>query len=188
MEIAAQNPPRRRLVPHDDVIQALAANRSDQSFHVRILPRRTRSCGYFFDPHALREGNECSSEDCISIPDPIPRRLVPRKRFSNLLRGPLFGRVFRHIKVHDSPSVMGENDEDEQHSEPSSRHGKEVHRRHLLHVVLQEWSPGLRWRPTVSTQMVSPPSSSYTGVPRALPMRSQRATSTPLMAYVTIPP
>ena len=46
--------------------------------------------------------------------------------FSNLLRGPLFGRVFRHIKVHDSPSVMGENDEDEQHPEPSSRHGKEV--------------------------------------------------------------
>src|SRR5437879_1343021 len=31
MEIAAQNPPQRRLVPHDDVIQALAANRSDQS-------------------------------------------------------------------------------------------------------------------------------------------------------------
>src|SRR5207302_7498494 len=97
--------------------QALAANRSDQSFHIRILPRRTRSCGYFFDPHALREGNECSSEDCISIPDPIPRRLVPRKRFSNLLRGPLFGRVFRHIKVHHTPSVMGENDEDEQHPE-----------------------------------------------------------------------
>jgi len=37
--------------------------------------------------------------------------------FSNLLRGPLFGRVLRHIQVHHSPSVMGENDEDEQHSD-----------------------------------------------------------------------
>src|SRR5437867_2013050 len=44
---------------------------------------------------------------------------------------------------------MGENDEDEQHSEQSSRHDKEVHRRHLLHVIFQEWSPALRWRPTV---------------------------------------
>jgi hypothetical protein len=48
---------------------------------------------------------------------------------------------------------MRENDEDEQHSEQSGRHGKEVHRRHLVHVILQEWSPALRGRPTVPAQI-----------------------------------
>ena len=57
MKIASQSPPQRRLVPHNDVIQALAANRSDQSFHIGILPRRSRRRDHFFDPHILREGN-----------------------------------------------------------------------------------------------------------------------------------
>src|SRR5215470_16882506 len=71
LKIASQNPPQRPLVPHNDVIQALPPNRSDQSFHIWILPRRTRSRDHFFDPHALREGNECSSDDRISIPNQI---------------------------------------------------------------------------------------------------------------------
>src|SRR5215467_11380977 len=71
LEIASQNPPQRRFVPHNDVIQALAANRSDQTFHIWILPRRSRSRDHLFDPHALREGNNCSSENRISIPHQI---------------------------------------------------------------------------------------------------------------------
>jgi hypothetical protein len=107
-----------------------------------------RRLDHFLYPHAFRDCDDILSEDCISIADQIPGRF-PRKRFSNLLCGLRFGRVFRHIKVHNTPSVMGENDEDEQHSEQSSRHDEEVHRRHLLHVILHEWSPALRWRPTV---------------------------------------
>src|SRR5215472_13270878 len=56
LKIASQNPPQRRLVPHNDVIQALAPNRSDQSFHIWILPRRSRRRHHFFDPHALSSG------------------------------------------------------------------------------------------------------------------------------------
>src|SRR5215831_6263402 len=67
LKIASQNPPQRPLVPHDDVIQALPPNRSDQSFHIWILPRRSRSRHHFFEPHALGEGNHCSSENRIFI-------------------------------------------------------------------------------------------------------------------------
>src|SRR6266849_10327086 len=88
MKIASQSPPQRRLLPHNDVIQALAANRSDQSFHIWILPRRSRRRDHFFAPHALRGGNEFSSENRISIPDQILWRF-PWKRFSNLLHRPL---------------------------------------------------------------------------------------------------
>src|SRR5215470_12406142 len=69
LKIASQNPPQRPLVPHNDVLQALAPNRSDQSFHIWILPRRTRRRDHFFDPHALGEGNECCPEDRIFYPE-----------------------------------------------------------------------------------------------------------------------
>src|SRR6266542_3477514 len=49
MKIASQSAPQRSLAPHDDVIQALAANGSDQSFHIWVLPRRSRRRDHFFD-------------------------------------------------------------------------------------------------------------------------------------------
>src|SRR2546430_13097880 len=42
--------------------------------------------------------------DCISITDQIPRRLVPRKRFSNLLRGPLDRKSTRLNSSHSQIS------------------------------------------------------------------------------------
>jgi hypothetical protein len=41
-ELALQVPAQRALVPHDDVIEALAPEGTDQSFNERILPGRTR--------------------------------------------------------------------------------------------------------------------------------------------------
>jgi hypothetical protein len=81
------------------------------------LPGRSRRRDHFVYPHAFRDCDNLFSEDFISIADQLPGRFVPRKCFSNLLRGPRFGRVFRNTKVHHTPLVMGENDEDEQHSE-----------------------------------------------------------------------
>src|SRR5215471_12009118 len=116
MEIASQNPPQRPLVPHNDVIQALAANRSDQSLHIWILPRGSRSHDDFFDPHAFREGNHGSSENRISIPHQILWRF-PGKGFSNLLGRPLFAWMIRHIEVQHTAAVMRQDDENKQHTE-----------------------------------------------------------------------
>src|SRR5215469_17298837 len=74
LEIASQNTPQPGLVPHNDVIQALAANRSHQSLHIRILPRRSRRRDHFFDPHALGGGNHCSSENTCKLLNPQGRR------------------------------------------------------------------------------------------------------------------
>jgi hypothetical protein len=52
-EVALQVPTQRALVPHDDVIEALAPEGSDHAFHERILPKdnkapspRLRCCAY----------------------------------------------------------------------------------------------------------------------------------------------
>ena len=69
---------------------------------------------HFFDPHALGEGNQCSSENRISIPNQILWRF-PGKCFSYLLRRPLLARVIRHIEVHHTAAVMRQDDENKQH-------------------------------------------------------------------------
>ena len=74
MKVASEGLPQRPLVPHNHVVQALPANGSDQSLHVRILPRRLRRRDHFLYSHALRDCDDFFSEDCISITDQIPRR------------------------------------------------------------------------------------------------------------------
>src|SRR5215467_15506542 len=106
----------RRLAPHNDMIQALPPNRSDQSFYIWILPRRSRSRDHLFDPHAFGEGNQCSSENRISIPNQILWRF-PGKGFSNLLRRPLFARMIRQIEVQHTAAIMRQDDENKQYPE-----------------------------------------------------------------------
>jgi len=45
----------------------------------------------------------------------VSRCSVPRKRFDDLLRGPLRSRVFGDVEVNNLPSIMCQNHEDEQH-------------------------------------------------------------------------
>ena len=60
-------PPQTLFVEHDQMIQAFAAYRSDQSFHIGPLPGRTRCRKQSLDAHRLCLLHEFPSEDAISI-------------------------------------------------------------------------------------------------------------------------
>ena len=53
-DIRSQQPLQGSLIEHDDVIEALAADRSDHAFDIRILPRASRSRLDVLDPIASR--------------------------------------------------------------------------------------------------------------------------------------
>src|SRR5688572_16617926 len=53
-EVVLQVAVPRALVPHNDVIEALASEGADHAFDERILPRTTRCCAHFFDAHLLQ--------------------------------------------------------------------------------------------------------------------------------------
>ena len=53
-EVALQVTVQRALVPHDDVIEALASEGANHAFSERILPGTTRRRQYFFDAHLLQ--------------------------------------------------------------------------------------------------------------------------------------
>ena len=56
-----------RFVEDDDVIEALAANRSDNAFNIRILPGTRRRGDDFGDAHAGHSALERVSVDAIAV-------------------------------------------------------------------------------------------------------------------------
>jgi hypothetical protein len=61
--------------------------------------------------------------------------------------------MLRDVEVDDSPSIMGENHKDEQHSAGNSWDNKEVDRNQISEVLVKKRPPGGRPRP-VSTRSV----------------------------------
>ena len=63
---------------------------------------------------------EIGAVDSISVPEKKPRRRVPRERFDDLLSCSARGGVFGDAEVHDPASVVGQDDQYEQHMEANS--------------------------------------------------------------------
>jgi hypothetical protein len=58
-------------------------------------------------------------------------------------------------EVDDPASVMSQHQEYVKDLEAESRNSEEVHRYQVLHVILQEGPPSLRWRLPVTVQVLA---------------------------------
>src|SRR5947208_16839269 len=94
------------------MIDALAAHGADKPLDVGVLPRGARRVDDL-DAHGLRRRRHGLKRE-ISVVNEIPRRLIPRKRFAELLRGPGGRWMSGHGDMHDSPALMRKEDEHEQ--------------------------------------------------------------------------
>src|SRR6516162_11707666 len=74
------------LVEHDQVIQALAADRADDPLDVSTLPRGTRRRQHLLDAHRLDLLHELLAKDPIAIAQQVAWRGGPRESFPHLLR------------------------------------------------------------------------------------------------------
>src|SRR3990172_2078081 len=134
------------LVENDDVVEALAADGTDQAFHERILPRRPRRDEHFSNTKAVDASGKGIPVNAVSIADHVADGRLPGGCLDDLLRGPPCGRELRDVGMQDAPTIMGEHQEDETNPEGSGRDGEEVNGDQRLDVVIEEGSPGLRWR------------------------------------------
>src|SRR5438034_1089101 len=75
------------------MIDALASDRSDQSFGEAVLPRRARGDGLVTDAHGAQSACDGSAVDLIPITDQVARGLVPRERLRDLACNPFRGRI-----------------------------------------------------------------------------------------------
>ena len=131
------------------MIEALSSNRSDQSFHVRILPRTPWRGQYLVDLHSFKTGPKGWPVGAVSIPQQEPGRRVPGERVADLLGRPLGRGVPGHVDMEDLTAVVGEHDEDPQDPECERWNDEEVDRGELADMIVEEGAPGLRrWRTT----------------------------------------
>jgi hypothetical protein len=70
------------LVEHDHMIEAFAANGTDQAFYVGTLPGCTRCGQYLLDAHGLQLVHKLISKNAIAIAQQKARRRVSRKGFA----------------------------------------------------------------------------------------------------------
>ena len=113
------------------MVQTLSSYRADDAFHVRALPRRSRSAEHFVDVHNFDLLAELLPVDTITIPEQIFRRGVERKSFAHLPRGPFCRRMRRHVEVDNAASVVREHDKDEEDFKPNCVDREEVDRSEL---------------------------------------------------------
>src|SRR5215468_9708163 len=83
------------------MVEALPANRADDTLHIGSLPGRTRRRQNFLDPHGLHVLPKFPAEDAIAVSQQVPRDLFKRKCRAELLPRPLRSRVCGHVEMHD---------------------------------------------------------------------------------------
>jgi hypothetical protein len=80
-EVGFENPAQARFIQYDDVVQALASNRADQSFDVRVLPGRLRRSQNLSDTEPLCCFRELLAVTSVAIPQQVPRGAIPWESF-----------------------------------------------------------------------------------------------------------
>jgi hypothetical protein len=77
-EVLLEVTAKRALVPHDDVVEALAPQGADHGLHERILPGGTRPRQHCVDAHGPRHTLKGRAVDPIAVADEESGRGVPR--------------------------------------------------------------------------------------------------------------
>src|ERR1051326_694609 len=142
-QVAFKNAAEMFVVDDDHMIEAFATEASDQSLHVRILPRTSWSRPYLLNSHSLNSVLEILPVNSISIANQIARRLIVGKSLDHLLCRPFCSRMFGDIEMNDSASFMRQHNEHKQHSKSSGRYREEVERDQISDVIIEKRSPRL---------------------------------------------
>src|ERR1700738_206552 len=146
--IGSQNPTQMHLTKNDDMIQGLAADRSDQPFGKAFFPRRGRGGRLVPDAHGAQSACDDGSIDPIAIPDHVARSPVPRKSLGYLTCNPLRGWVCCDIDPDEVSAIETNDHEGVKQVEANGRDNEQIHGGNFLRVIPQEGPPSLAGRST----------------------------------------
>jgi hypothetical protein len=103
--VPEQNAAQMALIEDDDVIQTLAANRTDHTLDVSVLPGRARRRDDFFDPNRIDPLAEYRAVRRVTIAQQVARSTVPREGFCYLAGEPRCGGMLGDGRVKDPPAI-----------------------------------------------------------------------------------
>ena len=94
------------LPEHDNMVQAVASDRTDRPFTISILPRRSR-CGWPIpNAHRPKAADKDVTVDGIAVTNDILRRYFPTIGLGELVRNPFSRWVRGHSQPQDLAAIV----------------------------------------------------------------------------------
>src|ERR1700720_2920412 len=109
--VGFQEPTQMRLAEDNDVVQALAPDRSDQPLGKAILPGRGWCNWLISDAHGAKSACDNGAVDPIAVPDHVTRSLSPREGLSYLTCNPLRCRAGCDVDPDEISAIKPHNHE-----------------------------------------------------------------------------
>src|SRR4030088_3326249 len=136
-----------RLAQDDEMIHALAPDRSDQQFGKAILPRRGWSGGLVPDAHGAQSARDDAGIDPVAIADEVVRSLIPGKCLRYLTCNPFCRRICCDVDPDEVSAAESDDDEGIEQVETDGWNNEQVHGGNVWRVVTQEGPPSQAGRP-----------------------------------------
>jgi len=95
-----------RLAEDKNMVHTLAADRPDQPFGERVLPRRGGRNRLVPYARGVQSTFDDGAKDTISIADEVARSLIPGERLCDLMRNPFRCRMSREAAPSRPPLVL----------------------------------------------------------------------------------
>jgi hypothetical protein len=125
-DVGPKDPTKMPLIEHDDVVQTLAADRADDAFDVGVLLGRARCRADGGEAEGLERPTERRVEGRVAVVEEEPRVRVVGKGLADLPSGPGGRGVRRYIDMQDAPSVVSQDNKDEEYPAGEHGHSEEV--------------------------------------------------------------
>src|SRR5580692_856648 len=146
--VRLQNPAQMCLAEDNDVVQALAPDRSDQPFGKAVLPGRGWRGRLVPDAHGAQSACDDAAIDPVAIADEVVRSLIPGKRLRYLTCNP-FGRgICCDVDPDEVSAVEPDDDEGIEQVETDSWNNEQVHGGNVWRMVSQKGPPSQTWGST----------------------------------------
>ena len=115
------------LTQDDEMIHALAPDRSDQPFDNTILPGRGRRSRPVPDAHNAQPVCDDRTVDTIPVPDHVARSPILRKSLGDLTRNPLRCRAARDVDPNEISAMKSNDNEGIEQFEANGRDNEQIH-------------------------------------------------------------
>src|SRR4030088_1093640 len=96
------------LPEHDNMVQAIASNRTDRPFTISILPRRSRRGRPIPNAHRPKAMDEDVTVDGVAVTNDVSRRYFPTIGLGELGRNPFSRWVLGHSEPQDLAAIVME--------------------------------------------------------------------------------
>jgi hypothetical protein len=130
------------LVDHNYMVQALAANRADDSLDVCILPGRSWRRNDLRDPHSPSPLLKAFPVRRVAVSQEVAWRGIPRKCLGDLAGEPTCGRMLGDIQMQNLPSRVAEDNAHVQQAKRGGDDHKHIDGGDAVHLIAQEGPPG----------------------------------------------